>query len=376
VDRRERRCFEIEPFLRIPFQPLLPIALLLATATGCAPLGRRFDPRAKPGMEKHGVGDAAFQQVSLHALLPAGALLRPTELFRLGVGDLVEIEQLGFPNTLQLCRVMPDGMLYYHTAAGMKVTGLTLPDLKTQIESALREYYRNPQVSIILRNVSSQRIWVMGRVNTPGLYPLAGPTTVLEAIARAGGLFASRFSGTTEELADLRHSFVVRNGEYVPVDFLKLLRNGDLSQNIYLKGGDYVYLPSVLNSEVYVMGAVYSPRAVGFMDQVTLLSAISAAKGLLPGAYAQRAVIVRGSLVEPSVATVNVNRIMMGKDPDVALEPRDIVWIPNSPWDRVETYAKMAMNTFTRTVAANQGAHTASSQSGPVQPNIPISSPQ
>lgn len=339
-------------------------------------MGRRFDPRAKSGMVKQVVGDAAFQKVSLHESLSADALKRPNELFRLGVGDMVEIEQLGAANTTQLCRVMPDGMLYYHTAAGMKVTGLTLPDLKAQLESALREYYRNPQVAVVLRNVSSQRVWVLGRVSTPGLYPLAGPTTVLEAIARAGGLFTSRFSGTSAELADLRHSFVVHNGEFVPVDFVKLLREGDLSQNVYLKDGDYVYLPSALNSEVYVMGAVRGPRAVGFMDQVTLVSAITAAKGLLPEAYAQRAVIIRGSLVAPSVATVNVNRIMTGKEPDIALEPRDIVWIPNSPWDRLETYTKTILNTFARTVAANQGARAASSTSTPVQPNLPISIPQ
>ena len=343
--------------------------------TGCAPMGKRFNPHAKPGQPGSVTKQAAFQKVSLKSL-PSGLVQPSREAFRLGIGDLAEIEQMGVPNTRQDCRVMPDGMLYYQTVPGLKVTGLTLPDLKMQLESALREYYRNPQVSIVLRNISSQRVWVLGRVNTPGLYPLTGPTSVLEAIARAGGLFSSRFSGTTEELADLQHSFVVRNGEFLPVDFVKLLRKGDLSQNIYLQTGDYVYLPSALNSEVYVLGAVRMPKAIGFQDQVTLISAVAGAKGLLPNAYAQRAVIIRGSLVEPAVATVNLNRIMSGKDPDITLEPHDIVWIPNSPWDRVETYTKTILNTFTRTVAANEGAHAVSSSSGAVQANIPIGTSQ
>ena len=335
-------------------------------------MGKRFDPHAKPDTKKSKAKEAAFQNVALNASLPAGSLQPCRDAFRLGVSDLVEIEQLGVANTRQECRIMPDGLLYYQTVPGTKATGLTLPDLKARLETSLREYYRNPQVSIILRNVSSQRVWVLGRVNTPGLYPLAGPTSVLEAIAKAGGLFSSRFSGTTEELADLQHSFVVRNGEFLPIDFVKLLRRGDLSQNVYLKSGDYVYLPSALNSEVYVLGAVRLPKTVGFKDQVTLVSAVAEAKGLLPGAYAQRAVIIRGSLVAPSIATVNLNRIMMGKDPDVALQPRDIVWIPNSPWDRVETYTKMILNTFVRTVAANEGAHAVSPNASAVQPNIPI----
>ena len=352
--------------------PALPAAFLLLASAGCSTLGKRFVPRPQPGAAE----GAPFQRVVLNAFLPSGSLQPVREPFRLGVSDQVEIEQLGVPNTRQDCRVMPDGMLYYHTVCGLKVTGFSLPDLKLRLESALKEYYRNPQISITLRNVSSQRVWVLGRVNTPGLYPLVGPTTVLEAIARAGGLFTSRFSGTTEELADLQHSFVVRNGEFLPVDFVKLLREGNLSQNIYLKNGDYVYLPSALNSEVFVLGAVRSPKAVGFKDQVTLVSAIAEAQGLLPNAYAQRAVIVRGSLVAPTVATVNLNRIMTGKDPDVVLQPRDIVWIPNSPWDRVETYTKMILNTFTRTVAANEGTHAVSPQSGAVQPNIPIGTTQ
>ncbi|MEN9676031.1 MAG: hypothetical protein RIS76_1927 [Verrucomicrobiota bacterium] len=58
--------------------------------------------------------------------------------------------------------------------------------------------------------ISSRGRQVMGRVNTPGVCPLEGPMTVIEAITPAGGLFTSRFSGTYEELADLHHSFIIR----------------------------------------------------------------------------------------------------------------------------------------------------------------------
>lgn len=209
-------------------------------------------------------------------------------------------------------------------------------------------------------------------MNTPGLYALDNPTTILEVISRAGGLFTSRFSGTTEELADLHHSFLARNGEFLAVDFYKLLREGDLSQNIYLRDGDYIYLPSALSKEVYVLGAVKQPTSVGFADQVTLVSAIANAKGLLSAAYPERIVIIRGSLAQPAVATVNFNLILAGKEPDVALEPRDIVWVPNGPWERLERYTKLVINTFVRTVAANEGGHAAIPAPPPVQSAISI----
>jgi polysaccharide export outer membrane protein len=305
--------------------------------------------------------------------VPAEDLVPPKGDFRLGVSDSVEIELMNVANARQICKIMPDGMLYYLMLHGIKAEGLTLPELKTQIQNALTDLYRQPQVTIVLREVSSQRVWVLGRVNTSGLYPLAGPMTVLEAISRAGGLFTSRFSGTTEELADLRHSFFVRDGQFVPVDFYKLLREGDLSQNIYLKNGDYIYLPSALSNEVYILGAVRNPKAIGFNDQVTVVSAIAEAKGILPNAYSQRIVIIRGSLNKPLVATVNLNEIMHGRATDVILQPRDIVWIPNSPWDRVDSYEKVIVNTFVRTVAANEGGRAASEQSTPVQSAVPLS---
>jgi polysaccharide export outer membrane protein len=157
------------------------------------------------------------------------------------------------------------------------------------------------------------------------------------------------------------------------VDFYKLLHEGDLSQNIYLQDGDYIYIPSALNQQLYVLGAVAGPKAMGYNNKVTLAQAISDAKGLLPEAYTQRIVIVRGSLTKPTVATVNLNRIMTGKDPDVLLQPGDIVWVPNSPWERVDSYTKMIINSFVRTVAANEGAAAVSPAAEPVQSSISIS---
>lgn len=316
-------------------------------------------------------GAPAFEKVGAARI--SADLLRPASgEFRLGPGDKIEVEIMEITNTRQVCQLMPDGTVFYHTLASVKAEGMTVPELKTALEDGLKDLYRTPQVSIILRGVSSQRVWLMGRVNTPGLYPLDKPMTVIEAISRAGGLFSSRFSGTTEELADLKHSFLVRDGEFLPVDFYKLLKEGDLSQNVYLRNGDYVYLPSALSQEVYVLGAVKQPQALGFGDQVTLVSAITSARGVLPGGHAQRIVIIRGSLSQPEVATVNLKDILAGKAPDIALQPRDIVWVPNSPWGRIGEFTKSIINTFTRTIAANEGGRAVSATSQPVQTNISI----
>lgn len=325
----------------------------------------RFDPTLPPPAQEFSSG-AASEPLPREWLQPAH------EPFRLGVGDKVELEVLEVPTTRQACTVMPDGLIYYNLLPGLRVEGLTLAELRVLLEARLAEHYRSPQVGVILRGVFSQRVWVMGRVNTPGLYPLDVPMTIIEALSRAGGLFTSGFSGTTEELADLRHSFFIRDGKFIPVDFHRLLREGDATQNIYLRNGDYLYFPSALSKEVYVLGAVQQPRAIGYMDRVTLVSAIASARDLLPRAQASRIVIVRGTLTQPKLAVVDYAAILHGQAPDIVLQPRDIVWVPDSPWSNLGDYAKMIVGTFVRTIAANEGVQAATPGAGKVGVNINV----
>ena len=327
------------------FSAFLILSLL---AAGCS-TGPKFDPTPLSSTSD-------FESIQATAPVTAEMLQPPTDPFRIGVGDLIEIEVLELGGTRRVVRVMPDGMIYYDLLRGFRAEDLTMAELKVGLEEALTAHYRSPQVGLILRGVNSKRVWVMGRVNTPGLYALNQPSTVLEALARAGGLFTSRFSGTTEELADLKHSFLVRDGDLMPVDFYKLLREGDMSQNIYLRNGDYIYLPSSLSKQIYVLGAVNKPRSIGFMDQVTLVSSIASAFDVTEEAYLERILVIRGRFTEPQVAVVDYQAILLGNRPDIPLEPGDIVWVPDSPWYDLQEYAKTIVTTFVRSVAAKEGA--------------------
>jgi protein involved in polysaccharide export with SLBB domain len=294
----------------------------------------------------------------------------PKDPFRLGPGDVLDLEVIGDPATRATASVGADGKIYFYLLPGLKVWGLTLAETKALLDKELLTYVRKPDVAVNLRTVGSKRVWVLGRLNSPGIYPLTAPMTVVEAISRAGGLFTSAFSGTTEELADLHHSFLIRNGHPLAVDFHALLRNGDMSQNIYLQPDDYLYLPSALSKEVQVLGAVRVPRAVGFMDQVTLLSAVSSAGGPDVGAQLTHVAIVRGSLTQPEIAVVDLSAILTGKQPDVKLEPRDIVYVPTSSLESLSKYAGLIVDCFVRTVSANEGGHAVSQSAAPVRVNV------
>jgi len=341
------------------FIGLLSVGCLLALITGCA-TGPRFDARNQA---------ATFTAATVtNDLSPE--LLRPTRsYFTLGPGDQFEVEVIGTPLSRQTLTVGPDGKIYFNILPGLDVWGLTLSQTKALLEKELGQYVSAASVSMTLQTVASKHVWVVGRLNKPGIYPIAGPITLLESIALAGGTARSLSDVTTEELADLRHSFVVRQGNFLPVDFQRLLHEGDMTQNIYLQPDDFVYVPSSLSQEVYVLGSVKFPRALPFSDRLTLVSAIANASGpqrydwleqedrgpFTKDAYLSHIAIVRGSLATPQIAVVNYSDIVQGRAPDVRLEPGDIVYVPNSPYTQLKRYVNLILNSFVVTIAANEG---------------------
>jgi protein involved in polysaccharide export with SLBB domain len=343
----------------------LPLAVLLSAALPClAASPKHFDPHAPPD-------GPAFQSLHITQGPPAELLQEPHDPYRLGPGDKLELELMEVPDTRQISLVMPDGDLYYQTAH-VHAAGLTVTELKTVLDKALGTDYRNPELSLILRSMTSRKVMVMGRVNNPGIITLDGPTTLVEAVSRAGGLMIQRSGINSEELADLGHSFLVRDGHLLPVNFVKLLREGDPSQNIYLKDGDFIYLPSSSAGRVYVLGAVNLPRGVDYSEELTLVTAIASAQGLAPRSFPQHVVIIRDPLTDPKVAVVNLNAMLHGKAIDVRLQPQDIVWVPNSPFEKVESIVGGIFNTFARTEGVNEGTRAVLRSAPSVQPTIGV----
>jgi protein involved in polysaccharide export with SLBB domain len=303
-------------------------------------------------------------------------LLRPQPTpFTLGPGDRLEIELLNQPKSRATTFVGPDGKVYYHLLPGIDVWGLTLNQARAVLEKEMAKYVTEPQIAVTLREASSKHIWLLGRLTRPGVYPLTAPTTLLESIATAGGAAHSTSQVTTEELADLRHCFVMRQGQFLPVDFYRLLREGDTSQNIYLQPDDFVYVPSALSQQIYVLGAVAFPRAVPYTEGMTMVGAIAGASGpvtlewlaqnnlgLQPDAYLSHIVIVRGSLAQPQMIVGDYSAIIKGRERDVPLEPGDIVYVPNAPLSTLKRYFNLAVNTFITTVFANEGIRAGGGQ--------------
>jgi len=311
------------------------------------------------------------------AQLDPALLQLPSDAFTLGPGDKLEIEFIGDPTSRTNVEVGPDGKIYFYLLPGIDVWGLTLPEAKDLIAEKSEMFMRKkPVVAISLREVGSKRIWILGRLNNPGVFQMPGPMTLLDAVAGAGGPTAAvETNGPGSQrmaTVDLQRSFILRHGQLIPVDFQRLLLDGDLTQNIYLQPGDFVYLASAMTRTVHVLGAVSLPGAVTAGNEITLIQSIASAGGTINDAYLSHVAIVRGSLTSPTISVIDYEAIMKGTAPDVFLEPHDIVYVPFTPYRTLTRYMDLILRTFVETVGVNEGARIINRNSTPVGVNVQV----
>ncbi len=294
------------------------------------------------------------------------------EHYTLGPNDVIGFSFYGHP---ELARpnvvIAPDGRVNYLQALGVMAAGKTIDELREVVTAELSRYYVRPRVIVTPGELRSKKFYILGKVINKGAFTLERPMTVIEAVAQAGGLETGIFQLNTVELADLPRSFLIRNHQRVPIDLDKLFRHGDLTQNILIEPDDYLYFPSSVNNEIYVLGAVGSPGAQGLSIDASVLGSITLAGGFTENAFRQRVLVVRGSLENPERFIVNIKDVLAGKVPDFRLLPRDLVYVSNRPWIRVEDLADLAVTSFIQTVVTTwTGRNIGPFITSPVVPGI------
>ena len=195
------------------------------------------------------------------------------DVFNFYVYDNQELEGKGLV-------VTPDGYISVSLAGPVMIGGLTILEATKKIEDKLKKYIRNPRISLAPIRIQSATFTILGKVNSPNRYVLQNNARLTDAIALAGGLAMGQFDGDSVEMANLRDAYVVRQGKILPVDFSKALYKGDQLNNIPLVNGDYIYIPSNLNASIYILGAVNNPTSIGYKDGMTVLKALTFARGV------------------------------------------------------------------------------------------------
>jgi len=157
--------------------------------------------------------------------------------YRVGPGDKLRIEVYKDPQLSQSVQVRPDGKITLPLIGDLEATGHTPIELRDTITTSFKEYVTNPTVTVIVVEALASKVYVMGEVTHPGTMELHGPTTILQALAMAGGF---------KEFANTKAVKVLRplpNGNMQTLRFNYRDAVNGLEKPLMLRSGDTIIVP-------------------------------------------------------------------------------------------------------------------------------------
>lgn len=250
--------------IRIPIRYLL-LGLLLALAASLAgaQTQRANTQSARP---------APAVQAKQGGQAPAAA---PVDEHVLGAGDVIRISVFQNPDLTLETRVSEQGQITYPLVGQLALGGLSVPAAEQRIARALREgkFVLNPQVNVLVMQIRSAQISILGQVHKPGRYPIdqAG-STVSQMIAAAGGAVPGA--------SDMVTLTGTRNGEPVrlEIDLPQILQSGKSELDPVVQSGDILHIDRA--PQIYVYGEVQRPGVARLERGMTVMQAVAQSGGL------------------------------------------------------------------------------------------------
>ena len=250
----------------------------------------------------------------------------PVNDYRIGAKDLLEIAVFELPELNQTVRVSEDGSITLSLLGKVEVAGLTAQELEKKLVTLLdKQFTKGAHVTVFIKEY--QKVSIIGAVGRPGQYELVGPTTLLQAIAQAGGL-------TAQAMNEL---FIYRQGndgkqERIVIKVEDLTIGGNQDLNIMLQPKDVVTVPIDQTLNVFVYGEVKSSGAIPYLSskKITLLQAIAQAGGTTEWAKKSKVMIKRKDKKTGKEMKIRVNlkKMISGRIADINLEEGDVVIVP------------------------------------------------
>jgi polysaccharide export outer membrane protein len=274
--------------------------------------------------------------------------------YKVGPGDVLMVIVFGHPE-LAVGTYMPmgvtlsanartvglvidnDGTIQLPLLGAVNVSGKTSEEIRALLEQRLATYVKEPHVTVQVLFNGSVRYYLLGEFAQPGVKFADRPMRLLEALALGGSIIM--------EQASLRGAYVARGTKRLPVNFYRLIREGDMHQNIRLQPEDTIVVPDNRSEQVFVFAGAAGGSRGGAVPMVNgkldLLQALAMsgvgyqerAQGRLDQVHVIRSEFDRGQLF-----VVDANRILKGEAAPFPLAPGDIVFIPETAvtrWNQV-----------------------------------------
>nr|CBX31684.1 hypothetical protein N47_E51960 [uncultured Desulfobacterium sp.] len=169
---------------------------------------------------------------------PRLILVNQNDRYRLSAGDVIEISVWKDEALNKQMEIPPDGIISFPLMGDVNTAGMTVTMLRDTVEKKIGEFIPDPTVTVILLKSVSNRVYVIGKVNTPGQFAIVGNTNVMQILSMAGGL---------NPFADKENILILRlNGTKtikLKFNYKEVEKGESLEQNIVLNRGDVVVVP-------------------------------------------------------------------------------------------------------------------------------------
>jgi polysaccharide biosynthesis/export protein len=254
---------------------------------------------------------------------PAMAQSASNNSLLISAGDTLHISVLEMPEMDQHVRVTDAGEVPLQGVGDVRVSGMSPSQAAIAIHDRFvsAHYLNHPEVSVVVDQYATQNVTIIGEVRLPGAYPISTPRPILDVIALGGGL---------NPVAD-RSIVIERHGDQDHPVHYNLANDAEqaIKQQVLVNPGDTVVVPKA--GIVYILGDVNRPGGYTMSNnasQLSMLEALSMAGGAAKTAKLGHVRLIRK--VDHSDTQIALGEIQKGKQPDFAMAPGDILYVPFS----------------------------------------------
>lgn len=218
----------------------------------------------------------------------------------------------------------------------ISIVGLTLNEACQKIEQAYSTYIRDVQIFLSYKDRLARKVELAGLVEIPSI-PVDGKIRLFEILSKA----------RIPPQANLFKSYLIRNNKILRVDFVKLLKEGDMKYNIVMRGGDKIYIAHPSASTLMVLGEVAKEKVVEVPDGfMTIRQAIAEAGGIPYTGNKAYIQIIRGNIQDPKIYTLSWEHVIHLPSHSLLLIPGDIVYVAAKPLTEWNRFISQLLPTF------------------------------
>ncbi len=275
------------------------------------------------------------------ASAPQGQPTQQPNDYRLGAGDIVAVSVFGLKDFDRTIPISNSGRMHLPYLGVLRVAGMTVVQLQDEIGRRLRAQglVKDPWVQIRVTEYRAQTVYVLGEVMMPGQYVLKRDMALMDLVAL--GMGVNSVTSRTVYLYRQKPSVSAVDGtpgadsqyEVLAIDLQQVREGLRPDLNVALRGGDLLYCPERKPGYVYVLGDLNRPGVIEIPDNepVLLSRAVAWAGGPTKTAKVGKGFVLRYDEkgVRQQLA-VNFKAVLAGKQPDFAVKPNDVIFIPGS----------------------------------------------